>query len=81
MTYTDDASVASSNITHDHRLLVWETSGRKLGTLASYRHARAILLNFETLDPQVAGQWAACDIYEALQHRLHAQFLGTNPLA
>ena len=46
--YTDDARVASSNITHHHRLPVWETSGGKLGTLASYRHMRAILLNFET---------------------------------
>ena len=63
MTYTDDARVASLNITHHHRLLVWETSGGKLGTLASYRHTRAILPNFETLDPWVAGQWAACDIY------------------
>ena len=38
-------------------------SGRKLGTLTSYRHVRAILLNFETLDPWVVGQQAARDIY------------------
>ena len=67
----DDARVASSNVTHHHRLLVWETSGGKLGTLTSYRHARAILPNFETLDPWVAGQWAAHDtLPQALQHDL-----------
>ena len=71
MVYTDDTRVASSNITHHHRLLAWEISGGKLGTLASYRHARAILPNFETLDPQVVGQWAACDtLPQALQHNL-----------
>ena len=49
MTYTDDARAASSNFTCHHRPLVWETSGGKLVTLTSYRHTRAILLNFETL--------------------------------
>ena len=63
MMYTDDARVASSNISHHHRLLAQETSGGKLGTLASYRHARSILPNFETLDPRVAGQRAARDKY------------------
>ena len=63
MTYTDDARVASLNITCHHRLRVWELSSGKLGTLASYRHARAILPNFETLYPRVAGQRAARDIY------------------
>ena len=63
MTYTDEARVASSNVTRHHRLLARETSGRKLGTLASYRQARAILPNFETLDLRVAGQRAAHDIY------------------
>ena len=63
MTYTNDTRVASSNVTCHHRLLAWEISGGKLGTLTSYRHARAILPNFETLDPRVAGQRAARDIY------------------
>ena len=71
MTYTNDARVASSNVTHHHRLLAWETSGGKLGTLASYRHVRAILPNFETLDPWVAGQQAAHDtLPQALWHDL-----------
>ena len=63
MMYTNDARVASSNIIHHHRLQAWEISGEKLGTLTSYRHVRAILPNFETLDPRVVGQWAAHDIY------------------
>ena len=62
MTYTDDARAMSLNITRHHRPLAWETSGGKLGTLASYRHVRAILPNFETLDPWVVGQRAARDI-------------------
>ena len=45
MMYTDDTRVVSSNITHHHKLWVQETSGGKLGTLTSYRHARAILTN------------------------------------
>ena len=64
MTYTNDTRAVSLNITCHHRPLAWETSGGKLGTLASYRHARAILPNFETLDPRVAGQRAARDIYK-----------------
>ena len=46
MMYIDDARVASSNIIHHHKLQAWETSGGKLGTLASYRHMRAILPKF-----------------------------------
>ena len=60
--YTDDVRAASLNVTHHNRPLAQETSGGKLGTLASYKYARAILPNFETLDPRVAGQRAACDI-------------------
>ena len=71
MMYTDDTRAASSNITCNHRPLAQETSGRKLGTLASYRHMRAILLNFATLDPQVVGQQAACDTFpQVLRHDL-----------
>ena len=66
MMYTDDTRVASSNVTCHHRFLAWEISGRKLGTLTSYRHARVILPNFETLDPQVMGQHSVCDIYLCL---------------
>ena len=46
MMYIDDARVTSSNVIHHHKLRVQETSGGKLGTLASYRHVRAILENF-----------------------------------
>ena len=63
MMYTNDAMAASSNITYHHRPLAQETSGGKLGTLTSYRHVRAIVPNFEILDPRVMGQRAARDIY------------------
>ena len=63
MMYTNESRVVSSNITCHHSLQAWEISGGKLGTLTSYRHTRAILLNFETLDPQVVGQQAALDIH------------------
>ena len=43
MMYTDDARIASSNVTCHHEPQVWETSGGKLGTLTNLRHVRATL--------------------------------------
>ena len=43
--YTDDARIASSNVTHHHKPQAWETSGGKPGTLANLRHMKAMLQN------------------------------------
>ena len=61
MICTNDARVVSSNDTHHHRPRVWKTSGGKLGALTYNKHMRARIPNFEILDPQVVGQWTACD--------------------
>ena len=51
MMYTDDAKVASSNVTCHHKPRVWETSSRNLGTLANLRHARVKLQNIKIRSP------------------------------
>ena len=67
MMYTDDARIASSNFIHHHEPQVWETSGRKLGTLTNHRYVRTTLQNLKNLDPQAIGQWAAHNIYLSLE--------------
>ena len=45
MTYTDDARIASSNITHHHSPQVWEQLVGSLGTLINPRHMRGTIQN------------------------------------
>ena len=70
MTYTDDARIASSNVTHHHEPQV---QGQVVGNWAHLQTSgmRGPHYEMKKLNTQAKGQQAACDtLPQALQHDL-----------
>ena len=55
--------IVSLNFIHHHKPQAWQTSGGKLGTLASPQAHKGHAMKFKYLDPRAIAQRAACDIY------------------